>query len=196
VSARKPRPFLTPEIRRTLIASALEGAGYEPFIAHPVARTVDKMPFNGVRNERALAKAIGEQIASVIAEREAWLSQRGTRRDLSPSTLTETLDRRLISTALGVSRSASVRARMIAATILLNEDCSEEEANRAFEEAARGSCELEHARNLIYNMADYVDRSRRQTRNQAAWDQRQAQRKSHLRVILCDGAIRFPQGAT
>jgi hypothetical protein len=77
---KRTREFLTPEVKRTLISSALMGAGHKPWIACGVAYTVAKMPINGTRNQRAMEKAIGEEIVREQAKREAWLA-----RDFSPA---------------------------------------------------------------------------------------------------------------
>ncbi|HEX3850270.1 MAG TPA: hypothetical protein VHW01_04850 [Polyangiaceae bacterium] len=91
----------------------------------------------------------------------------------------------LINAALEAARNGlSIKARMMAATILLNEQCSEADAARAFESSGYGSCTLEHARNLIYNVADFISRERKQVEHQKWWDAYQEKRKSHLRVIL------------
>lgn len=62
---RRPREFLTPEARRTLISAALVAAGYERYVAGRTAHTIDiKLPINGERNFRALARAIEEQLTT------------------------------------------------------------------------------------------------------------------------------------
>ena len=71
--AKRARQFLTPELRRTYITLALEGAGIARPVSYAVACAVEKMPINGTHNQRAMSKAIADELPRAKARHEAWL---------------------------------------------------------------------------------------------------------------------------
>jgi hypothetical protein len=172
-----------------IVEAVLGGAGFgDQFrVWRAVQKHIDIDTILACRGPNGRAKALAEAVRDAVATVK---SDEGLRL-VGP----KEPDRSLIDTAVAVAggtEQASHRARMIAVMLLTYPDCSEEEAQRAYESVCDGFSEgqrdymltYQATRAALYQFADSV----RKLREHAAFEARAAklieERGSKFRVLL------------